>query len=152
MTSKLTYAFSRPAGGTGSYVANDVIANHATAGSVVVPSWSLAAGNAISGRVTKVRVAKSDQSVATPTIRVWFWDATFTPGAGDDAAFAMPIANSLGQVDVAVVNAGSDDAVGWTLCDVPFAGIQTLYGLLQSLSTFTGADGETFTTTLWIDP
>ncbi len=128
-----------------------MIASSATAGLIVVPVWSLAGGALTNGHVTKVRIAKSDQTAATPTIRLWLWDAAFIPGAGDDAAFANPLANSLGNVDVAVVNAGSDDAVGWTLCDVPFSNVASLYGLLQSLSTFTGADGEVFTITLWID-
>jgi hypothetical protein len=89
--------------------------------------------------------------VATPTLRLWLYDATFTMGAGDNEAFAHPIATSIGYVDVACVNAGSDDAAGFTSCDIPFTG-DILYGQLQTLSAFTPASAETFSISLWTLP
>lgn len=137
-------SFTRPANTT-AYTANDAVANNTTAGSVTPLSWSIASA---AGNFIRFRVRKSDQTVATPTIRIWLFDASPTPGAGDNAAFAFPAADSIGYVDVDVTNAGSDDAVGYETCDIPFAA-STIYGLLQTLTTFTPASAETITVTPW---
>lgn len=147
VTTKASSNFNRP-GDTTAYAVNDGVSDNTTAGSVTKLSWSIAAS---SGRILRVRIRKSDQTVATPTIRLWFWDTTFTVGSGDNAAFAAPLADSIGYVEVGVTSAGSDDAVGWSNCDIPFTG-GTLYGLLQTLSVFTPANAETFTIDIWYLP
>lgn len=128
-----------------SYTSGEWVANSNTAGSVVKLEWAPAIG---AGTIRRARVRKSDQAVATPTLRLWLWDASFTVAVGNDASGAQPLADSIGFVDVAVVLAGSDDAVGWTNVDIPFAAT-TLYGLLQSQSTFTGAASEQWQVDLW---
>lgn len=140
---KVSANFNRPGDTTG-YSVNDTVADNTTAGSVTKLSWSIPRSN---GNIRRVKIRKSNESVATPTLRLWLWDATFTVGAGDNAAFANPLQDTLGYVDVAVVNAGSDDAVGWTNCDIPFSA-GTVFGLLQTLSAFTPANAETFTVVL----
>lgn len=144
-TRKLTATFNRPADTT-PYTANDAVADNTTAGSVTKLQVTVPRG---AGRIARVKVRKSDQTVATPTVRVWMWDATFTVGAGDNAAFAAPLAAAMGSPDVAVVNAGTDDAVGWTATDIPVV-TGTVFILLQTLSAFTPASAETFTVELWV--
>ena len=144
---KVSTNFNRPADTT-AYAANDAVADNTTAGSVTKLSWSIPRA---AGIIRRVRIRKSDQTVATPTIRLWLWDATFTVGAGDNAAFTGPLQDTLGFVDVAVTSAGSDDAVGWNNCDIPFS-VGTVFGLLQTLSAFTPANAETFTIDLWYLP
>lgn len=131
-----------------SHVANDNISDNGTAGSVTKLSWSIPEG---AGVIRRVRIKKSDQTVATPTLRLWIWDTTFTVASGDNAAFSQPLIDTVGQVDVAVTNAGTDDAVGWTSCDVPFVA-GTLYGLLQTLTTYTPGASEVYNVDLWYDP
>lgn len=144
---KATTSFNRPADTT-AYAANDAVSDNTTAGSVTELSWSIARS---AGIIRRVRIKKTDQTVATPTIRLWLYDTTLSAGAGDNAAFVHPATDSLGYVDVPVTTAGSDDAVGWAECDIPFTGA-TIYGLLQTLSAFTPANAETFTTDIWYLP
>lgn len=141
---KISASFNRPADTT-AYAANDGVSNNTAAGSVTKIQWTMPRS---AGIIRRVRIRKSDQAVATPTLRLWLWDATFTVATGDNAAFSNPVADSIGVVDVQVINAGSDDAVGWTNCDIPFEAA-TLFGLLQTLSVFTPANAETFTIDLW---
>lgn len=137
---KATATFNRPGDTTG-YTANDTVADNTTAGSVTKLTFTIAGG---AGNIRRIKVRKSDQTVATPTIRVWFWDATFAVASGDNAAFSNPLQDSIGFVDVAVTNAGTDDAIGWSNCDIPVAS-GTVFCLLQTLSAFTPANAETFT-------
>lgn len=147
LTVKVSSNFNRPADTT-AYAANDAVNNNTAAGSVTKLSWSVAAA---AGVIRRIRIRKSDQTVATPIIRLWLWDTTFTVATGDNAAFSEPLADTLGFVDVAMTNAGTDDAVGYANCDIPFTGA-TVYGLLQTLSAFTPANAETFTMDLWYLP
>lgn len=146
---KVSVNFNRPANTTG-YTANDVVNDNATAGggSSTELTWTIPRS---AGTIRRVRIKKSDQTVATPTLRLWLYDAVFASGAGDNEAFVHPATDAIGFVDVAVVHAGSDDAVGWTNCDIPVT-VGTLYGQLQTLSAFTPASGETFTVDLWAYP
>lgn len=148
-TTKVSVTFNRPANVT-AYTANDAVNDNATAGggSSTELSWIVAAGR---GSLRRVRVKKTDQTVATPTLRIWFYDTVFVSGAGDNEAFVQPATDAVGFVDVAVTTAGTDDAVGWANCDIPFTGT-TLYGQIQTLSAFTPASGETFTVDLWYQP
>lgn len=136
------------AGTAPTYTANEWISDNGTAGSVTKLSWTIPRANGI---LRRIRIRKSDQTVATPTIRLYLWDATFTVAVGNDASGAQPLQDCIGFLDVAVVAAGSDDAAGWVNCDIPFT-VGTLYGLLQSQSSFTGATGETWTVDLWYIP
>jgi hypothetical protein len=146
---KVSVNFNRPANVT-AYTANDAVNDNATAGggSSTELSWSIPRS---AGILRRVRIKKTDQTVATPTIRLWLYDTVFVSGAGDNEAFVHPATDAIGYVDVAVTTAGTDDAVGWANCDIPFTGA-TLYGQLQTLSAFTPASGETFTVDLWYLP
>ena len=136
------------AGTTPTYVSGEWISDNGTAGSVTKSTWTVVAG---AGTIRRVKIRKSDQTVATPTIRLYLWDTTFTVAVGNDAAGAQPFADSIGFLDVPVTTAGTDDAVGWTSCDIPFVA-GTLFGLLQSQSSFTGATSEVWTIELTVVP
>lgn len=146
---KASVNFNRPANTT-AYAANDAVNDNATAGGGSSTELSWAIGRS-SGIIRRIRIKKTDQTVATPTIRLWLYDTVFASGAGDNEAFVHPATDAIGYVDVPVTTAGSDDAVGWADCDIPFTGA-TLYGQLQTLSAFTPASGETFTIGLWYLP
>lgn len=136
--------FNRPADTT-AYTIGDNVSNNTTAGSVTPLSFALSAS---AGTIQRIRIRKSNEAVATPTIRLWLFESSPTPGSGDNAAFAQPLAASVGYVDVPIISAGSDDAVGWEDCHIPVTAA-TAYGLLQTQSAFTPASAETFTVTLW---
>ena len=146
---KVSANFNRPADTT-AYANNDAVNDNATAGggSSTELSWAIPRA---AGVLRRIRIKKTDQTVATPTIRLWLYDTIFTSGAGDNEAFVHPATDSIGRIDVPVTTAGSDDAVGWAECDIPFTGA-TLYGQLQTLNVFTPASGETFTISLWYLP
>lgn len=146
VTTKVSANFTCP--NNTSHTANDNISDNSTAGSVTKMSFTIAAGK---GTITRIRVKKSDQTVATPTLRVWLWDTTFTVASGDDAAFSQPLTDSIGFADVAATTAGTDDAVGWTNCAIPFVA-GTVFGLLQTLTTFTVGASEVFTVDIWYTP
>lgn len=136
--------FNRPSNTT-AYAVGDSVSDNTTAGSVTPLSWAIPASAAA---IRRIRVRKSDQTVATPTLRLYLFESSPTVGSGDNAAFAQALAACIGYVDVDVINAGSDDAVGWTDCDIPVVAA-TMYGLLTTLSVFTPASAETFTVTVW---
>lgn len=136
-------SFNRPAD-IDAYTANDLIANSATAGSVVPLSFSSYWGR---GTIRRIKVRKSNQAVATPTIRVYLFTAAPTSAAGDNTAFSATQADGLGIVDVDVTTPGTDDAVGWAACDIPYVA-ETVYALLRAEDTFTPASEETFTVEL----
>ena len=146
-TDKMTaVANSFTAAGNGTaYISGEWISDNATAGSVTKLQWTPTRGR---GVIRRVRIRKSDQSVATPTIRLYLWDATFTVAVGDNAAGAQPLQDAIGFVDVAVTSAGSDDAVGWTNIDIPYEAA-SIFGLIQSQSSFTGGTSEVWTIDLW---
>lgn len=143
---KISASFT--AAGTATYTAGEWISDSATAGSVTKLQWAIPRG---AGRINRIRVKKSNEAVATPTVRVFLWDTTFTVAVGNDAAGNQPQTNGIGSVDVAVIQAGSDDAVGWTNCDILFTG-DPLFGLLQSQSSFTGGASELWTVDLIYQP
>lgn len=146
---QVTATFNRPANTT-AYAANDAVNDNATAGggSSTLMSFTVAGER---GSIRRIRIRKSDQTVATPTLRLWIYQATLTQSAGDNEAFTHPMADCVGFVDVAMTNAGTDDATGFTNCDIPFVSA-AFKAQLQTLSAFTPASGETFTVDAWYLP
>jgi hypothetical protein len=144
-TSKLSANFNRPADTT-PYSINDSVSDNVVAGSVTELQWALPTG---AGVIRRVRVKKSDQTVATATFRLWLYDAAFAAAVGDNAAFNQLATNCIGYVDIPVTTAGTDDAVGWTNFEIAVVGA-SIYGQLQTLSAFTPGNQETFTVDLWV--
>ena len=141
--------FLRP-NDTNNYAANDAIADNTTAGSVTKLQWSI--GRA-AGIIRRIRI-KHGMATQSPTLRLWFWDTTFTVAAGDNAAFSNPLTNAIGFGDVVVSSVGSDASttMGWNNCDIPFTGA-TLFGLIQTLTAITTPTAQaTFDTDIWYLP
>jgi hypothetical protein len=136
--------FNRPSDTT-AYAIGDNVSNSTTAGSVTPLSFALSGERGI---VRRVRIRKSTEGTTVSALRLWLFESSPTVGSGDNAAFTQPLAASVGYVDVSVTNSGSDDAVGWTDCDLPVVAA-TCYGLLQTTAAFTPTSAETFTITLW---
>lgn len=146
LTVKLSSSFATP--DHAAHAANDAVADNTTAGSVTKLSWTIPKG---AGRIVRVRIDKTDLTIATATFRLWLWDTTFTVAAGDNAAFSNPLTDAIGYVDVAVTNTGTDVITGWSNCDIPITATTAL-GLLQTLTAFDAAATETFTVDLFVLP
>lgn len=146
--------FARPANTT-QYAANDLVANHATAGNVVALEFSPGArypGGA--GSIKAVSIDKSGVAVAAAAFKVHLFTQAPTVGNGDNGAFAVTNALAkgyLGAVAVTVGQALGDGAHGRAACDIVFDTDKPnskLYGLVEVTDTYTPASGETFGVTL----
>jgi hypothetical protein len=158
MTNRATKiaTFTRPANTT-QYASGDLVANNATAGSVVVPHVAAARFPGGNGRVVGVQVTKSDVSVTSAAFRVHFFTAAPTVSAGDNAAFALTNGGAkgyIGHVDVTIDQALGDAAQGRAACDLQFdtaAPSADLYTLLEARGTYTPASAEAFTIELELE-
>ena len=118
----------RPANTT-AYAQNDLIASHVTAGSVVVPSFSVgAAGSA--AEIRRVRLftdALSGWDAATFRIRLFSAAPTYTNG--DNGAYARATGTNglLAEFDVTLVQA-ADGAYGFAAPVVGAAAVLRLSG------------------------
>jgi hypothetical protein len=146
-------SFTLPSGTL--YTANDLVANSATAGSVVPMSFVL--GNAFGQgqfRLTRVRLAKSSVGTTGSTFRVHFYSASPTCANGDNGAFSTTTSGWLGSIDTPNMTAFSDGAaaVGAATAGSEFlirlASGTTVFCLLQALGGYTPTNGETVTLTL----
>lgn len=147
-------AMARPANTT-PYAAGDAVANDPTAGSVTPISLALSDLVDAPAAIERLRIASSDMGVAGRAFRAWLFQTSPTPGAGDNAAFAVPAAGLVGTmagVFKAATTAGSFAVLlpedGDRIVTAPGAGAQTVFALLQTLDAFTpSANSTTFTLT-----
>jgi hypothetical protein len=153
------YSFTRPANTT-QYSANDLVANNATAASVVPMSFGInRLGRA--GIIRGVRLYKSDKTATSASFKVHLFTADpGTPTNGDNGAFG--VASAENYLDAVSVDLSSSGLAGGTTgimkrsaaTAIPFeapALNNKLYGLLEAIGTYTPASGETFTVTLEIE-
>jgi len=138
-------AFTLPDGDA--LAALDTVSDHDTAASSTVMSWAIAAG---AGVLRRVRIFHTDFDNPA-TFRLWLFDTTFTPNSGNNDAFSEVLATAIGYVDVVVNNQGTDVAVGWTNCDIPFVGAN-LYGMIQTLAAWDPGTTETIDVDLYYLP
>lgn len=140
---------------TNAYAQNDLIGTSVTAGSVVVPSVSVARVAAGSAMIRRVRLYTNKASGwdGVP-LRVRFWSAAPTYANGDNGAYSVSTgaAGYLGKVDVTLEQFG-DGAAG---IGVPYIGAelglklasgQVIYWDLQytGAAALSPASGQTFT-------
>lgn len=151
-------SFSRPADTT-AYATGDIVANSTTAGSVTALSFTAArvaptVGSA-SGRVRRVKVAKTNTSLTNAQFRVHLYTSTPTIASGDNAAFSTSgAATYIGYALVTMDVAFTDGATGFSAdVNLPFklASGQIIYGLLEARLAYTPASAETFTVTLDVE-
>jgi len=150
-------SFARLANTT-QYAANDLVANHATAGSVIPLEFAPGArfpGGA--GSVKAVSIDKSGTAIVDATFKIHLFHKPPTVGGGDNAAFAVTnglAQGYLGAVEVIVGQAIGDGAHGRASCDILFdtdRPASKLYGLIEVTDTYTPVSGETFGVTLELE-
>lgn len=149
--------FTRP-DNTTQYESGDLVANNATAASVVALEFTVGPSNGGTGRVRKAKVSFDDTTITDASFRLHLYasDPTSTePTNGDNGAFATIEAGYLDSIDVTVDRAGSDAAWGF---GVPEHGSEiifdiedqlVIYGLLEARDTYTPTAEEVFTVTLY---
>lgn len=144
-----TATFTRPANTT-AYTANDLVANDATAGSVVAMTFKMTSGG---GWLRQIALHKTDVSVTNAAFRLWMFTAAPTMADGDNGAFAMSspaFTTLLGTIDV-TVDQVFGDAVGFARIDRGLWVPDTFYGLLEARGAYTPASGEIFSVALSVE-
>lgn len=149
-------SFTRPANTT-AYTADDLVANHGTAGSVVVPHVAAARFPGGNGAIKGVQVTKSDPTLTNAAFRVHFFTAAPTVTNGDNGAFAPTNGHAkgyLGHVDVTLDEAIGDAGMGRAAADLQFDTVAPnadLYMLLEAKGAYTPASAEVFTIELELE-
>ncbi len=155
-----SYTFQR-ATGTTQYGANELVANSATAGSVVPLSWSMKRLGG-SGLIRGVRFYKSATTSTAAVFNLFLFNASpGTPTNGDNGTFGVATVANLFAVVTCDMStgafagtAGLFKRTGSVDTSIDFSNVNsTIYGLLSTGTggTYTPADSETFTITLEID-
>lgn len=139
---------ARPANTT-AYTAGDLVANNATAGSVLPFLLTPVRSIPTAICMKRVRLSKSTATIVNSAFRVHlFSSAPATVTNGDNGAFLVSGgADYLGGFDVTVGQAFTDGAAGVLACEVPMrlpAG-KAVYGLLEALAAYAPGSAETFT-------
>lgn len=124
----------------GVYAHGDLIANHATAGSVTPFQFANAAVEAAGVLRIERMIAESNMTAlpTNPHIRVHFFGATLTPSNGDNGAFLTPVANYCGAADISFERVFSDAihgaglALTFTPITMKLPSGTTLYALVEA--------------------
>jgi lysophospholipase L1-like esterase len=149
----VTESFTRPANTT-AYTIGDLVANDATAGSVVpivLPIYH----NRI---IRRLRLFKSTTTVTAATFRLHMFGSAPTVASGDNSAISMTGGPSyLGKVDIASMQAFTDGCAA--AADVGVLGASGrmpsfggLYVLIEALGAYAPGNGEVFAVTAETDP
>jgi hypothetical protein len=144
-----TAAMARVADTT-QYASGDIVANSATAGSVVPIELKAPLFAGGEGRINAVRLTKSSSSVTAAAFRVHFFRAAPTVTSGDNAALAISngVAKGyLGSVDVTIGQALGDGAFGRADATIIFETVKPetkIYALIEARGAYTPASAESF--------
>lgn len=154
-----SYSFTRPANTT-QYTAADLVANNATAASVVPMSWGITPIGR-SGIIRAVQLYKSTNASTAASFRVHLFTSTpGTPSNGDNGAFG--IASAAMYLDAVAVDLSSGGLAGATTgifkrsaataIGFSYPSLNNkLFGLIEALGTYTPGSSETFAVTLEIE-
>lgn len=152
---KSTATFTRP-NDTTQYSSGDLVANSATAGSVIPMTFSIPGGQGI--KLWRVGLLKSSTTVTDSQFRLHLYADSPTVANGDNGAWSSIVAGYLGYVDIdGQSQAFTDDAkaFGVYVNNSVFAPMfcvadvdNLVYGLLEARDTYTPAAQEVFTITL----
>ena len=130
--------FTRLANAT-PYSIDDFFGDHGTAASVTELEYSIAAGR---GTVYSVSVLKTTGG-NDHALRLYFLEGSVATSAGDNIAFSAPLLDCFGYVDVSIVDqGGSDFALGFATCALPFIGNVTI--LPKCLDAFTPGSADVY--------
>jgi hypothetical protein len=150
LTTRPTATFNRPADTT-AYASGDLVANSATAGSVVPMQFTVARVAAGSGMIRRLRIRKTGTSVTSALFRLHLYNVSPTPSNGDNGAWLTDqSAEYVGSLDVTLDKAFTDGATGNGLPTIGYeinfklSSGTVLYGLLEARGAYTPASGETF--------
>ena len=150
---QVSASFTRPANAD-VYGTADLVANSVTAGSVVPLAFHLGAGG---GRITQVRLSKSDSDVTGALFTVYLFGSSPTSAVGDNVAFTTASFSLSDIIDVVAVGqmvaASDDDYAMMNIGDATFLeGVytskETIYALVGTAGAYTPASGEVFTVAL----
>lgn len=134
---------------TTAYALGQLVANSATAGSVVPLSWTTPASTF---RIVRVRMSLSGKSVTNTNFRIHFFNASPGVANGDGGTFTPSLlADEVCEMDVTVALAGSDVSMGYgaanqgAACYVALASGTTLFGLVEARAAYTPTAQEVVT-------
>jgi hypothetical protein len=142
-------SFTRPANTT-TYASGELVANSATAGSVVPLSYPTVTTPGGIARIDAVRIRKSGTTTTNALFRVHLYNTIPTVASGDNAAFSTSGSGTyIGAYDVSVDRAFTDGACGRgvALSTAPIEFITnngTLYAAVEARGAYTPASGEVF--------
>lgn len=153
---QVSYNFTRPSNTT-QYAANELVANSATAASVVPMSWATTGSRPFI--IPAIRLHKTGTSLTSASFRVHLFTASPTVSTnGDNASFSTDVDSSskwlesysgtmaAAMSDGCVVNLAPDSGI---LRSFYVGDPATLYGLIETLATYTPISAEVFTATLF---
>lgn len=142
---------TRPANTT-AYSAADLIANNTTAGSITVPSVTIARTSGGNAKLNRLRLLTNKTSgMGSINIAVELWSAAPTFTNGDNGAYAVATgaANYLGSTQFSFTQVADGAYATAPIVDGPLAidlaSGTDIYWTAQTLSAFTPASGQTFT-------
>lgn len=149
-----TATFARPADTT-PYAAADLVANSATAGSVIPMSFTVARIAAGSGMIRRARLKTSSTNITNASFRVHLYGTSPTVTNGDNGAWVSnQVATYLGSIDVVIDKAFSDGASGngsplvGSELNFALASGSVIYGLIEARGAYTPTSAGTFTVEL----
>lgn len=149
-------SFTTPVGVVG-YAVGNLIANSATAGSVVPMAFTVCRDTSgTSGMVRRAHIKTQDTGFAAATVRLHLYRASPTAANGDHAAWSTSESLWIGDMDVTLDHVFTDPvekgngapAVGSEISYQCAAGVQTIYGLLEARSAATPQGAKVWTATL----
>lgn len=142
--------------GTPTYASGQLMANSATAGSVVPMTFNLSRVAGKGGMIRRVRMRKTGTSLTGASVRLHLYKLLPTCSNGDNGVWLTNnAANYVGSLDVTFDKAFTDGASG---NGVPNMGSEinftsdTYYGLLEARGAYTRAAGEVVTCELEVLP
>jgi hypothetical protein len=144
--SRETQTFVRPEDTT-QYGAGDLVANSATAGSVVPLTFNARPGQP--WMIRGVHLYHTDEDATNSAFRVWFLSTSPTVTDGDNGALAgINVATVLGTIEI-TADENCGDTFGATLnSDGILVPGGTFYALVQATAAYTPGNAETFGVTV----
>lgn len=143
---KVTDSFTRPANTT-QYTAADLVANNATAGSVVPLTFNTGRGGI---RIKGVHITKSDETDLTSAdFSLHLFGTSPTVANGDNGALSYDYSEKFGDIDFSTMVAATD--VAWAFnsgLDLNYYTTGNIYGLIEADGTYTPASAEVFSVTI----
>ena len=150
---RVSDSFTRPANTT-PYSDLDLVANSATAGSVVPLSFNIGSSG---GWLAGIRLSKSGVTITNGTFSVHLFGASPTVANGDNGALSTDVSAKIAEVELAIMVAYTDDGaavaqVGGTplpeKIPMPYG---VVYALLEADAAYTPASAEVFTLELTVE-